>query len=88
MQFVVNLLLKLQERVPVQYALVRNSSSIDPSNMAIQAAPMSKRFVSSVLLLLIMPSVILPVYKDRSGQRERLIPFICHKETASGCILA
>ena len=42
--FVVNLLLKLQERVPIQYALVRNSSSINPSNMAIQAVPMSKRF--------------------------------------------
>ena len=49
--FVVNLLLKLQERVPVQCALVRNSSSINPSNMAIQAAPMSKRFVRLADLL-------------------------------------
>ena len=49
--FVVNLLLKLQERVPIQYALVRNSSSINPNNMAIQAAPMSKRFVRLVDLL-------------------------------------
>ena len=38
--FVVNLLLKLQERVPVRYALVRNSFSISPNNMATQAAPM------------------------------------------------
>ena len=51
MQFVVNLLLKLQERVPIQYALVRNSSSIDPGNMTIQAAPMSKRFVRLADLL-------------------------------------
>ena len=49
--FVVNLLLKLQERVPVQYALVRNSSLINPNNMAIQAASMSKRFVRLADLL-------------------------------------
>ena len=42
---VVNLLLKLQEPVRIQYALVRNSSSINPNSMTIQAAPMSKRFV-------------------------------------------
>ena len=41
--FVVNLLLKLQERVPIQYALVRNSSSINPNNMTIQAAPHVKK---------------------------------------------
>ena len=49
--FAVNLLLKLQERVPIQYALVRNSSSINPNNMAIQGAPMSKRFVRLADLL-------------------------------------
>ena len=49
--FVVNLLLKLQKRVPIQYALVRNSSSINPNNMAIQAAPMSKRFIRLADLL-------------------------------------
>ena len=49
--FVVNLQLKLQERVPIQYALVRNSSSINPSNMVIPAAPMSKRFVCLADLL-------------------------------------
>ena len=49
--FVVNLLLKLQERVPIQYALVRNSSSINPNNMAIQAAPMSKKSVRLADLL-------------------------------------
>ena len=43
--FVVNLLLKFQERVPIQYALVRNSSSINPNKMALQGALMSKRFV-------------------------------------------
>ena len=37
------LLLKFEERVPIKYFLVRNSSSINPNNMAIQAAPMSKR---------------------------------------------
>ena len=49
--FVVNLLLKLQERVPIQYALVRSSSSINHNNVAIQAAPMSKRFVRLADLL-------------------------------------
>ena len=49
--FVVNLLLKLQERVPIQYALVRNSSLINPVNMVIQAAPMSKRFIHLADLL-------------------------------------
>ena len=49
--FVVNLLLKLQERVPIQYALVRNYSSINPNDMAIQAIPMSKRFVHLADLL-------------------------------------
>ena len=44
--FVVSLLLKLhQERFPIQYALVKNPSSINPNNMTIQAVPMSKRFV-------------------------------------------
>ena len=43
--FVVNLLLKLQERVPIQYALVRNSSSINPNKMVLQGALISKRFV-------------------------------------------
>ena len=43
--FVVNLVLKHQERVPIQYALVRNSSSINPNKMALQGALMSKRFV-------------------------------------------
>ena len=38
-------MLKLREWVPIQYALVRNSFSINPNNMAIQSAPMSKRFV-------------------------------------------
>ena len=46
--FVVNLLLKLQERVPTQYALVRNSSWINPNKMALQGALMSKRFVRLV----------------------------------------
>ena len=49
--FVANLLLKLQERVPIQYALIRSSSSINPNNMAIQAAHMSKKFVRLVDLL-------------------------------------
>ena len=49
--FVVNRLLKLQERVPIQYALVINSSSINPNNMVIQAAPMPKRFVRLADLL-------------------------------------
>ena len=49
--FAVNLLLKLQERVPIQYALVRNSSSINPTNMAIQTAPMSERIVHLADLL-------------------------------------
>ena len=49
--FVVKLLLKLQERVPIQYALVRNSSSINPNDMAIQAAPMSKKSVRLADLL-------------------------------------
>ena len=49
--FVFNLLLKLQEQIPIQYALVRNSSLINPSNMAIQAAPMSKIFVRLADLL-------------------------------------
>ena len=43
--FVVHLLLKLHEKVPIQYALVRNSSSLNPSKMAVQGALMSKRFV-------------------------------------------
>ena len=43
--FVVHLLLKLHERVPIQYALVRNSSSLNPNKMALQGALMSKRFV-------------------------------------------
>ena len=43
--FAVNLLLKLQKRVPIQYALVRNSSSINSNKMALQGALMSKRFV-------------------------------------------
>ena len=49
--FVVNLLLKLQEQVPIQYALARNCSSINLNNMAIQAAPVSKRFVRLADLL-------------------------------------
>ena len=43
--FVAHLLLKLHERVPIQYALVRNSSSLNPNKMALQGALMSKRFV-------------------------------------------
>ena len=43
--FAVHLLLKLHERVPIQYALVRNSSSLNPNKMALQGALMSKRFV-------------------------------------------
>ena len=64
--FIVNLLLKLQERVPIQYALVINSSSINSNKMTLQGALLSKRFArlahqfyslnSSVLLLLIMPN--------------------------------
>ena len=42
--FVVNLLLKLQERVPIQYALIRDSSSSSPINMVNQASLMSTRF--------------------------------------------
>ena len=50
--FVVSLLLKLhQERFPIQYALVKNPSSINPNNMTIQAVPMSKRFVCLADLL-------------------------------------
>ena len=50
--FVVSLLLKLhQERFPIQHALVKNPSSINPNNMTIQAVPMSKRFVRLADLL-------------------------------------
>ena len=48
---VANLLLKLEERVPIQHALVRNSSSINPNSMAIQTAPILKRFAPLADLL-------------------------------------
>ena len=49
--FVANLLLKLQELFPIQYALERDTSFINSNYMAIQAAPISKRFVCVADLL-------------------------------------
>ena len=49
--FVVNLLLKLQEQVPIQYAFVKNSFSINPNNLAIQSPFMSRRFIRLADLL-------------------------------------
>ena len=49
--FVVNLLLKLQEQVPIQYAFVKNSFSINPNNLAIQSPFISRRFIRLADLL-------------------------------------
>ena len=43
--FVLNTLLKLQERLPTKYSVVRNASSINPLNMVNDGTAMWKRFV-------------------------------------------
>ena len=71
--FVLNTLLKLQERLPTKYSVMRNASSINPLNMVNDGTAMSKRFVQLANYLFSLKFVSSHVADNAKFQYDNLL---------------